>query len=600
MIYNHWFSIIFLSILFLSCTGQVDKTASKTYTCNYTEHAVVIDGKLDDRQWHEASWSESFIDIEGKIKPDPVLQTKMKMLWDRHYLYIAAELEEPNLWATLTNRDAIIYRDNDFEVFIDPDGDGLNYYEFEINAFGTEFDLFLNKPYNKKGKADIGWNFKGLKTAVHCLGTLNDPSKKDTSWTVEMAIPWEAFSANRGVTPNNWDKWKINFSRVQWQLDTLNNGYIKKVNPVTGKPFHEHNWVWSPQGVINMHLPEKWGSVEFTGKPDVLFSDLPEYWIWMGASRSKSLLEWDSTFRRLKEIGIRGILMGADTTVLKRIIPIAEDYEMQVHAWFVTMNNGSANPEWMSVNRLGQSLAQQKAYVDYYKFMCPALPEVKTFIKSKLDNLSSVEGLRGIHMDYIRYVDVLLPSGLWEKYDLVQDHIMPEYDYGYHPYMRELYENSYGIDPMMIADIEHDSNWVKFRLNELNKTVIELRDHVNTTDLNISAAVFPTPEMSREMVRQDWDKWDLDYYFPMVYHSFYNENIDWIRQVVSEDKAALPDHTKVFCGLFLPALKDGEELSLAIDAAYQGGADGIAFFDLNALTENQIQQISQIINTKRP
>lgn len=570
----------------------------KKYECRYTDHTLSIDGLMEEGQWDKAVWSDYFIDIEGTMKKPPRLNTRMKLLWDRHYLYVAAELEEPHLWATLTDRDAIIYRDNDFEVFIDPDGDGLNYYELEINAFGTEFDLFLNKPYNKKGKANIGWDIEGLKTGVSCSGTINDPSDKDTRWTVEIAIPWEAFTSNKNALPCNGDTWRMNFSRVQWELDVSNDGYTKKLNPETGKPMHENNWVWSPQGVINMHIPEKWGFVEFTGKPENEFSDLPDFWIWMGASKSKSLLEWDSTFRKLKDVGITGILMGSDTSILNRIIPIASDYEMQVHAWFVTMNNGSANPEWMSVNRLGQSLAEHKAYVDYYKFMCPALPEVNSFIKSKMDALSGVEGLSGIHMDYIRYVDVILPSGLWEKYDLVQDHIMPEYDYGYHPYMRQLYEDAYGIDPMMITDIEHDSSWLNFRLNELNKTVIDLRDHVNNKGLDITAAVFPTPEMSKEMVRQDWGNWGLDYYFPMVYHSFYNEDIDWIRNVMQENKRVVPANSKIFCGLFLPALKDNDDLTKAIKAAYEGGADGIALFDLNALTAYQLEQVKEIFEER--
>ena len=161
---------------------------------------------------------------------------------------------------------------------------------------------------------------------------------------------------------------------------------------------------------------------------------------------------------------------------------------------------GDAKPEWLSVNRLGASLAEEKAYVDYYKFMCPALPEVKDFIATKMNELSKIKGLKGIHMDYIRYVDVILPVGLWDKYDLVQDHIMPEFDYGYHPYMRKLFKEKYGSDPIEINDVVHDSVWLDFRLNELNKTVVDLRDFVNSTGLKITAAVFPTPEMSKEMV----------------------------------------------------------------------------------------------------
>lgn len=587
----HWFFLSLFILLFGQCTVHETTSTSKTYQVNYSERALNIDGNINEDQWENADWSNDYINIEGSQKPSPTYRTRMKMLWDRHYLYIGAEMEEPHLWATLTEHDAIIYRDNDFEVFIDPDKDGLNYYELEINALGNILDLFLEKPYNKKGTADLKWNFEGLKTAVNLNGSMNNPDDSDDGWTVEIAIPWKSLTANDPSSPKNGDKWKMNFSRVQWDLEVKDGKYQKLDKP-------EHNWVWSPQGKINMHIPEKWGEVEFKGRPDDEHSDIPKFWIWMGADPKKTDYQWDSIFRDLNNIGITGILMSADTSVLKRVVPIAEQLDMQVYAWFWTMNRGDAKPEWLSVNQLNQSLVDQKAYVDYYKFMCPALPDVKAYLKQKMSELTKIEGLKGIHMDYIRYVDVILPVGLWPKYDLVQDYIMPEYDYGYHPYMRKLFKDKYGYDPMEIEDVSHDLLWLDFRLTELNKTVIDMRDKVNQTNLNISAAVFPNPAMAKEMVRQDWKNWDLDFYFPMVYHNFYNEDIDWIREVMAENRAAISMESKLFCGLYLPALIEGNDLSLAIQAAFEGGADGIAFFDLNALTDGQKEQIMQCIQNQ--
>ncbi len=71
-------------------------------------------------------------------------------------------LGEPAIWGKLTKRDAIIYKDNDFEVFIDPDGDGLNYYELEINALGTIMDLFLKKPYNTREQSQPCMEFQRI------------------------------------------------------------------------------------------------------------------------------------------------------------------------------------------------------------------------------------------------------------------------------------------------------------------------------------------------------------------------------------------------------------------------------------------------------
>jgi hypothetical protein len=188
------------------------------------------------------------------------------MLWDSTYLYFAAELEEPHVWATLTDRDAVIFYDNDFEVFIDPNGDTHEYFELEINALGTEWDLFLVKPYRDGGSALNALDIRGLRTAVFVDGTLNDPSDTDHSWSVEIAIPWEvlAEAAHKEAPPKGGDQWRVNFSRVEWRANIENGRYQKIVEPEEGRTRPEDNWVWSPQGVIAMHYPEMWGIVQFS------------------------------------------------------------------------------------------------------------------------------------------------------------------------------------------------------------------------------------------------------------------------------------------------------------------------------------------------
>ncbi len=233
--------------------------AALSYDAPRAAQPLTIDGKMDEAAWQAAPWTPLFVDIEGDAKPKPRFRTRAKMTWDDQYFYIAAEMEEPDLWATYDKHDMVIFHEHDFEVFFDPDGDGLHYFEFEINARNTGWDLHLDKPYKDKGKADNGWEIPGLKTAVSLRGTLNDPRDRDQGWTVEMAFPWSAF--NRGprpaVAPKPGEAWRVNFSRVEWQLRVKDAKYEK----VPGTK--EDNWVWSPQGVINMHVPEKWGTVRF-------------------------------------------------------------------------------------------------------------------------------------------------------------------------------------------------------------------------------------------------------------------------------------------------------------------------------------------------
>lgn len=231
------------------------------YSCPRAPAPVKIDGVIDG-QWNLAPWTNDFVDIEGEARPKPRFRTRARMMWDAQYFYIAAELSEPHVWGTLKKHDSVIFHDNDFEVFVDPNGDSHEYFEFEINALNTSWDLFLPKPYKDGGRADNGWEIPGLRTAVSVRGTLNDSRDLDDGWSVEIAIPWSAFGARARMPlpPRDGDQWRVNFSRVEWLHELVAGNYRR----VAGKK--EDNWVWSPQGKVNMHLPEHWGYVQFGGE----------------------------------------------------------------------------------------------------------------------------------------------------------------------------------------------------------------------------------------------------------------------------------------------------------------------------------------------
>ncbi len=269
----------------------------KSYDCRFTSTPPVLDGRLDDAAWLHAPWTDDFVDIQGPELPSPRYRTRLKMLWDQEFLYIGVSMEEPHLWATLRNHDDIVFRDNDIEIFIDPDGDAREYYEIEANAFGTIFDLYLHRRYKEEGPAEHGWHCEGLRTAIHLDGTLNDPTDRDKGWSLEWAIPWSSLKPpawdkpsfgekERGAAPPKpLDEWRINFSRVQWMHNwegriapkpvekPIDNRYNQPppspddgpkrptYEKVAGRP--EDNWVWSPQWQIDMHDPRWWGVVRF-------------------------------------------------------------------------------------------------------------------------------------------------------------------------------------------------------------------------------------------------------------------------------------------------------------------------------------------------
>ena len=172
---------------------------------------------------------EPFVDIEGDRKPAPPFMTRVKMLWDDALLYIGADLEEPHVWATFTKRDSVIFHDNDFEVFIDPDGDTHAYYELEMNALGTEWDLMLVRPYRDGGPAIDAWDIAGLRTASTSAARSIGLSI-GRGWGVELAMPWAILkeAAPGGAAPGPGEQWRMNFSRVQWQVDARDGQYVKR------------------------------------------------------------------------------------------------------------------------------------------------------------------------------------------------------------------------------------------------------------------------------------------------------------------------------------------------------------------------------------
>lgn len=242
-----------------------------------------IDGRLDEPVWQVAPKSPPFRDlINGK---ETIHDTRAAVLWDEDFLYIAYWIEEPDVQATLTERDAKIYMDNDVELFI---AGRDTYYEFEINAFGTIYEVFFiwEESYKSGGYDTIAglgpdepgripfhgvaykphprgprigywnWDFPGLQSAVFVDGTINDDKDRDRSWTVELALPWSGMSVlamadNRNLPPRDQDIWRMDFSRF--------NQY--KEAPPAEDP---GGWAWSPHGVWDSHVPECFTYIHFS------------------------------------------------------------------------------------------------------------------------------------------------------------------------------------------------------------------------------------------------------------------------------------------------------------------------------------------------
>ncbi len=323
-------------------------TAQRHYVCYYAAQRPVIDGSENDPVWRQARWTEDFGDIEGDIRPKPSQQTRAKMLWDSTYLYIYAELQETDLWGTLHQHDTMIYEDNDFEIFLNPDNTTHRYFELEINALGTVMYLFMNKPYRNGGKALMSWDTQGLLSAVKTNGTLNHPGDVDQGWSVEMAIPLKSLSFWEDKPVKDGSLWRINFSRVEWDREVRDGQYLVRTDAATGRRLPEHNWVWSPQGIIDMHAPEKWAYLQFSthgGGQDTVSFVVPEdagarEMLWMVYDAQQKYLRQHGHYAGLlEELGIKeggeiklratDVQFTAAVGVPRRVLSIDQDGEVR-------------------------------------------------------------------------------------------------------------------------------------------------------------------------------------------------------------------------------------------------------------------------------
>lgn len=234
----------------------------KSYVLNHSKNPIIIDGNLSKNEWINTKWSDYFVDIEGDLKAVPQYKTRVKMLWDEKYVYIAAELEEPHVWANKKPDADIIFRDNVFKIFIDPDNNMNDDFEIQINPQNQMLFLIMNKPYRDGGVPVSGWSPLGLKSAVKINGTINNPKDIDQSWIAEIALPLAAFNFNPKDLKQN-TRFRINFLRTNFDFEVKDGVYTKALDN-NGKAFPPHYSCWTPQGIINMHYPERWGYTIFS------------------------------------------------------------------------------------------------------------------------------------------------------------------------------------------------------------------------------------------------------------------------------------------------------------------------------------------------
>jgi len=323
-----------------------------------------------------------------------------------------------------------------------------------------------------------------------------------------------------------------------------------------------------------------------------------KFWTWITADEKRTDASFSEDFEKYSRNGIDAVLINtyANPDLLTRLVPLAAAHNLEVHAWLFTVNRpgdkiAEQHPEWYAVSRDGKSCYDEPPYVGYYKWLCPTREESKAHILNLVESLAKVEGVASVHLDYIRYSDIFLPISLLPKYDLKQETELPRFDFCYCDVCVLEFEKVHLKNPKDSENPAIDMEWKNFRLNKIKAIVDAAYDIVHANDKILTAAVFPYPEMADHMVRQRWDKWNVDAVLPMIYHNFYDEEIDWIGYATGQGVADLKGkETELHTGIYVPNMKS-EELKLALNLAKENGAKGVALFDGPAISDAQWQVI---------
>ncbi len=331
---------------------------------------------------------------------------------------------------------------------------------------------------------------------------------------------------------------------------------------------------------------------------------------WTGGPGEASDAELVAKFKGFKDHGIDGVMYngGQNPETYKRVGKIVKDAGMEFHTWIPTMRqdpNDKLTPELFGVNRLNESAFDKPAYASYYTFLCPNREEVFSYLADMYGKVADIEYVDAIHLDYIRFPDVILARGLWEKYDLVMDKEYPKYDYCYCDKCVADFKEESGIDIKEVEDPTQVQEWKQFRYDLITKMVNRLAEVVHAKNKKINAAVFPGPTIAKQLVRQEWNKWNLDSFFPMNYNDFYLEDAAWVGEMVKEEVAAVNGKKPIYSGLFLtkfPGKKSEhpdpedhgltpEEMVDAIELSMLNGATGICLFTPDKMTDEHKMQI---------
>jgi Carbohydrate family 9 binding domain-like len=231
-----------MGTLLLAEEGPVVPSDISSYTVKRALGPIQIDGALDEASWKAAETTGPFRLNDGSGSAQN--RVEAKLIWDDERLYFAFDCEDTDVFATMKRRDEHLWEEEVVEMFIDPDGDGKNYLELEVNPLNTFLDIFILTPV-----VPIPYESYTIpaKWAVNVKGSVNDSSDRDGGWTAEIELPLKEAVTAANLPPKDGDKWRLGLYRIERR---------PKLELIA----------WSPTLKPSFHTPARFGEITFSTK----------------------------------------------------------------------------------------------------------------------------------------------------------------------------------------------------------------------------------------------------------------------------------------------------------------------------------------------
>jgi len=331
----------------------------------------------------------------------------------------------------------------------------------------------------------------------------------------------------------------------------------------------------------------------------------PEFLLWVHGKQAKDKPAWYARrFAELKACGIDAVCIDGGVENIRLLTPLALQQGLKVYAWLWCLNQPQnleclQHADWYALSRSNKSThdPQQRPYVPYYQFLCPNNRQVQQYLSKQLAEHAAIEGIEGVQIDYIRYVDAVLPQALWAQYGLDMSNYLPDYDFCYCKNCLQAFARQYGRQPQ--AQAQQDRQWLDFRLGAIGKLVQQFPPLLDKHNISLSAAVFPSPTIARKHVRQAWDEWPLDAANLMTYNSFYARPAAWISEQLEESERAVEGRMQLRAGLYVRDIK-AQDLPEYLQLLAQRQVAGIGIFCEEDFSPQHMQVLQQWIKQQLP